>query len=244
MENIKKRQSNPFPQDKIYFDEDTHTYFEKATGQHLVSPTQIIKEYSHPFDPTGEILKKCAARKGISPAELDAQWKKLGADARDKGHSIHFSFEHYIKKQEILEDDNKDIILEFKEKVPVEGDLHPEVVLYDFNYGIAGRTDLIEIWWDNIANIYDFKTNKKINTYSYGKKMFYPLDHVWDASFYHYELQLSLYALMLEHQGYCPRSLNLLWINPKRKIQIMPVKYRRGDVIKMLKDFGKRRNEQ
>lgn len=232
---------NPFPQDKIYFDDETHTYFEKATGRYLISPTTIIKEYSHPFDPDGAILKRCAAREGITPEELNARWKKLGDDSRVRGHSIHFSFEHYIKTKEVLDDDNKDIIIDFQEKVPVEGDLHPEIVLYDFDYGIAGRTDLIEIWWDNVVNLYDFKTNKKINTFSYGKKMFPPLDQTWDASFYHYELQLSLYALMLEHQGYCPRFLNLLWINPKRKIQVMPVHYRRDDVIKLLKDFSKRR---
>jgi len=26
----------------------------------------------------------------------------------------------------------------------------------------AGRTDLIEIWWDNVIDLYDFKTNKKL----------------------------------------------------------------------------------
>ena len=43
-----------------------------------------------------------------------------------------------------------------------------------------------------------------------------------------------MYAFMLENLGYCPRDLSLLWINPKRKIEIIPVEYRKKEVIQML----------
>jgi len=236
---------NLFEQDKIYFDEETHAYFYKDSGRRLISPTTIIKQYSNPFDPDGTILKRCAAKKGITPEELDAEWKKIGSDARDKGHSIHFSFEHYIKTNEILDDDNKDIIKDFQDNVRIdlEGTLYPEVTLFNLDYGIAGRTDLIHNWWENIVDCLDFKTNKKISKFSFGKYMYYPLNHLPDASFFHYECQLSLYSLMLEAQGYCPRKLNLLWINPKkRKLEVIPVQYRRDDMLRLLEHYNNEKN--
>ena len=145
--NKKSEILNPFDQDKIYFDDDTHSYFSKETGTRLISPTTIIKKYSAPFDPDGSILKRCAAKEGITPEELNAKWKKLGADSIVKGHSVHDSFEQYIKTGEIVIDGNEDIIQDFKEKVKTEGELYPEVTLFSLEYGIAGRTDLVEIWW-------------------------------------------------------------------------------------------------
>jgi hypothetical protein len=230
-----------FESDRIYFDEETHLYFDKETGKHLVSPTQIIKSYSHPFDPDGKIAERIAQREGVTKDEMQAKWRQMGVDAGVRGHSIHDSFEKYIKTGNVQEDENKDIIEDFVQKVPTEGALHPEVTLYDLRHGIAGRTDLVEIWWENIVNVFDFKTNKKINKYSFGKNMLYPLNHLPDSLYSKYECQLSLYALMLEAKGFCPRNLTLLWVNPKREIQIMPVKYRRTDMINMLKHYENRK---
>ena len=236
--------SDPFVQDQIYFDEDSHAYFVKETGRRLTSPTSIIKQYSHPFDPDGTILKRCATREGVPPEELHAKWRKMGDDSVVRGHSIHDSFEKYVLTGKIQDDENQDIIIDFASKVKTEGALYPEVTLFDLEYGMAGRTDLVEMWWDNIINLYDFKTNKKISKFSFGKKMFPPLDHIWDCNFYHYECQLSLYALMLESQGYCPRNLNLLWINPKRKIEIIPMQYRRNDMLLLLKHYHYEKEKQ
>jgi hypothetical protein len=230
---------NPFEQNNIFFDDESHSYFDKTTGKALISPSRIIKKYAHPFDPTGEILKRCATKEGVTPEELRAKWRKMGDDSIVRGHSIHDSFEQYIKTGVIQEDENADIINDFKKNVQVEldGTLYPEVTLANIEHGIAGRTDLIHVWWDKIIDVADFKTNKKINKYSFGKFMLPPLTHLPDSMFQHYEIQLSMYAFMLENQGYCPRNLKLLWINPKRKIQVMPVQYKRTDVVAMLKHY-------
>lgn len=232
---------NPFDQDDIYFDDDLHLYFHKSTGRRLISPTTILKKYSHPFDPDGKILAKCAAREGVKPEELKAKWRKMGDDSVVRGHSIHDSFEQYVKTGQIQKDGNEDIIQDFKERVQVDlsGKLYPEVTLFDLDFGIAGRTDLVHNWWGNIVDCLDFKTNKKgnISKYSFGKFMYAPLQHIPDAKFFHYELQLSMYSFMLESKGYCPRNLALLWINPERKIEKMPLQYRRNDVVNMLKHY-------
>lgn len=228
----------------IYFDDDSHSYFSKIDGKKLISASTIIGKYSNPFDPDGTILKRCAAKEGVSPEELQKRWTKLGDDSRVKGHSIHSSFEEYIKSGKISDDEHKDIIQDFQKRIKLKGDLYTEVTLYDLNYGIAGRTDLVEVWWDNIVNIYDFKTNKKINTYSFGKRMLPPLSHLFDSTYIHYECQLSLYSLMLEARGFCPKNLTLLWINPKtRQIEPISVKYRRQEMIDMLSHYNANKNE-
>src|SRR6266404_8065687 len=99
-----------FEQDAIYFDENTHTYFRKDTGEALISPTRIIKKYSNPFDPDGKILQRIAKRDGLPPEELAAKWRKMGDDSVVRGHSIHDSFEQYIKTDKIQDDENADII--------------------------------------------------------------------------------------------------------------------------------------
>lgn len=105
---------------------------------------------------------------------------------------------------------------------------------------MAGRTDLVHHYWENILDIIDIKTNarKKISKFSWGKNMFYPLNHLPDANYFQYECQLSLYSLLLEEQGFCIRNLNLLWINKKRKIEVIPVQYRKNDVVKLLKHYN------
>ena len=228
-----------FDQDEVYFDEEYHLYFHRDSGKPLVSPSKLIKAYSNPFDPDGKILRRVAAREGVTPKELHATWRKMGDDSIVRGHSIHFSFEHYIQTGQILEDENKDIVKDFKENIQpnLSGVLYPEVTLANKDFGIAGRTDLVHVWWEKIIDLGDFKTNKKITKYSFGKWMLPPLSHLPDANFYHYECQLSLYALLMESRGYCPRNLNIYWINKERKIDLIPVQYRRKDALNLLKHY-------
>mgnify|MGYP000994276901 CR=1 FL=1 len=50
-------------------------------------------------------------------------------------------------------------------------------------------------------------TNKKIKTDNSYDNMKYPVEHLPDCNYNHYRLQLSLYAWMLEQQGYVVRNL-------------------------------------
>lgn len=101
-------------------------------------------------------------------------------------------------------------------KLDLDRALYPEFLIsYDFDHylKVAGQVDLI-IKDNNDIVIIDWKTGKKIDKESYFDRntksrqmMKFPLDNIQDCNFYHYTLQLSLYAYLLQK------------INPKFKIK-------------------------
>ena len=224
-------------QQKLEFDAPSHTYtFE---GQKLTSVSNIIKQYSVPFDGDGSILAKKAAENGVSIKEQKAEWEKKGEDARNRGTLLHADIENYIKTKKIPETDNKKLVKKFS-KIKFKGALYSEVRLFDVYYGVAGTTDLIEILKDGSINLYDVKSNakRKMSSFSFGRKMFYPLSNIWDSVLDKYSIQLSTYGYMLEQAGWWVNSLTILHADyDKQEIKEMPMQNRRNDVINMLNHY-------
>jgi hypothetical protein len=133
--------------------------------------------------------------------------------------------------------------------------IYSELTLWNNFYRVAGQADVIFIETiDGVRyiDVDDYKTNKKIDTTSYKnprtgqyKKMQRPLQGLMDCNFQHYELQMSLYAYMLECYGYVPRSLNFKYYsnigtkeNPKYEFnRDYPLTYRKKEIIKMLQHY-------
>lgn len=233
---------------EVVFDAATHTYTRTDTGEELVSVSRFVKLYSLPFDKDGEILKKCAARKGIAPEELSRRWKKKGSDAAERGTRIHAALQAFIETGKIKEGPDDDIVAEFA-KIRFKGKLESEKMLWSLDWGIAGTTDLVEYFPDGSVSLFDFKTNERLkNTAFFGKgkppqMMLPPVSHFHDASLPHYRLQISAYAYLLDLQGYWIRDLAIFWINPKsRELERIAVDYLRGDVRRMLADFRAKTN--
>lgn len=93
-------------------------------------------------------------------------------------------------------------------ELDLEYGVYPEYLIYresdDGILRIAGQVDLI-VKSGNEITIIDHKTNKKIDmksgfntTTKSNVKMKYPLNTLDDCNFYHYTLQLSTYAWMLQ----------------------------------------------
>ena len=229
-------------QHKLHFDEPSHTYtFE---GQKLESVSRILSKYSIPFDSDGVILARKAAENGITPLEQKAIWEKKGLDSRIKGTAFHADVESYLKTKRIPDTPNKKLVKQFS-KIKFKGILHSEIRLFHLDFGIAGTTDYIELLKDSSISLGDYKTSqaKKMTRYSFGRKMLYPLNHIWDSPLDKFELQLSTYAYMLEEAGWWVRNLTILHIDyDKEKIKEFPMKNRRNDVINMLEHYQQNRN--
>lgn len=98
--------------------------------------------------------------------------------------------------------------------------IYPEFLIsykFDEYLKLAGQIDLLIKDNDDIT-ILDWKTNSKIDKESYFDRstkkrqmMKFPLDNIQDCNFYHYTLQLSLYAYLLQK------------INPKFKIKKLAI---------------------
>jgi CRISPR/Cas system-associated exonuclease Cas4 (RecB family) len=232
---MKKRQL--LPANEVKFISESHTYWSKA-GDPLISVSKLIERYAPAFDPDGSILKRCAERDGITPEELKAQWNKKKDDAATKGTNFHASAEHFIETGEILDNEDKDIVERFS-KIKFKGELYAEQRLYSIPDKIAGTTDLIDLLPDNSLDLYDFKTNQKLEKYNvFGKRMHFPVTNLGATTFLKYEIQLSIYAYMLEQHGYWVNSLTIYHINPKtRELDIHPVKHRRTEVERILAHY-------
>lgn len=93
-------------------------------------------------------------------------------------------------------------------ELDLEYGVYPEYLIYresdDGILRVAGQVDLI-VKSGNEITIIDHKTNKKIDQKSgfdtstrSNAKMKYPLNNLMDCNFYHYTMQLSTYAWMLQ----------------------------------------------
>jgi hypothetical protein len=224
-------------QPELKFDEASHTY--TCQGQNLTSVSSLISNYSNKFDPDGSITARKAKENNLTVEQQLSAWKIIGDESRTKGTAFHADIESYIKTKKIPETPNKELIQQFA-NLRLDGAMFSEVRLCHVGYGIAGTTDLIQLYPDNSLSLGDYKTNKakKMTRFSFGRKMLSPLTHIFDSTIDKYEIQLSAYAFMLEEAGWWVRDLTIYHIDyDKTLIKEIPLKYRRNDVIRMLEHY-------
>ena len=112
---------------------------------------------------------------------------------------------------------------------------------------IAGQIDLL-VKKGNKLTIGDFKANKKIEMKSFfnqrtkqSVKMKFPLNNLDDTNYWHYCLQLSTYAWML--QKYNPEfeidDLVMIHFDHNDNMTVYHLPYLKAEVIKMLNHYKK-----
>lgn len=136
-------------------------------------------------------------------------------------------------------------------ELDLENGVYPEYLISrvspDGILRIAGQIDLLvkkgnKIW------IIDWKTNKKIDQHSFFDskskktlKMKYPLTNIEDCNFWHYTLQLSTYAWMIEklNPEFEIQDLIIVHYDHNNKQTIYHLEYLKDEVEKMLKHYKK-----
>lgn len=177
-------------------------------------------------------------------------------EACERGTAIHAEFENSFYQSKETELQRFGLGGKFKcnknhIKLDDERRVLPEYLISyrspDGELRIAGQIDLL-IKDGNEITIVDWKTNKKIETTSYydkkkkSKQMMYaPLDNIQDTNYWHYCLQLSLYAYLL--QQYNPKfeikMLKIVHVDHSGRETEYECPYLKDDVIKMLKHYKK-----
>ena len=189
-------------------------------------------------------------------AILDA-WDEENRKSCERGTKIHADFENsfYNKKKDIdiskFEIGGKFVCEKGRTELDLENGIYPEYLISriseDGKLRIAGQIDLL-VKKGNKISIADFKTNKKIETKSFfnqktkqSTKMKFPLNNLDDVNYWHYCLQLSTYAWML--QKYNPEfiidDLVMIHIDHSDNMTIYHLPYLKDEVIKMLTHFKK-----
>ena len=216
----------------------------------LLSTKKFNKEILDIYDISELEFNK--AQQGI----LDA-WDEENRKSCERGTKIHSDIENsfYVHPKDIsLQKFGLGGKFECKKdysELDLEYGVYPEYLISieskDKVLRLAGQIDLI-IKQDNEITIVDHKTNKKIDLKSgfdtntkASAKMKYPLNNLMDCNFYHYSLQLSTYAWMLQklHPEFVIKDLILNHYDHNGKNTLYHCDYLKDDVERMLKHYRK-----
>lgn len=299
-QNISEKYINGIKVDKedemCAFNDEQHLYFNKQTGEKYTSVTQLISQYSQPFDENFWTAYK--ALEFIMDSDRWSLLKpKLLSTKRFSNKTLDYLVDNYkIDKNQFLEK-QEELKLEYKSKrdtacqrgtaIHLEKELQM-YGLHDFNfepYGFNGLKGsftciqnhnildldkgvypefLISATFDDLTlvgqidllvvdgnDLYlgDYKSNKEIKKTSYfdtqRKKyqmMQFPINNLMDSTYVHYQLQLSLYARMLQQRNpnYNVKQLQIIHIDHDGNQVLYEVPYLKNDVDRLIKDFAKK----
>lgn len=183
------------------------------------------------------------------------EWQKKNIESCRRGTKIHSMLENALYKAE------KNVSLkkfgiggkfECRKdyyELDLENGAYPEYLIYleDGDFRLAGQVDLIVKQGNNIT-IADYKTNQKIDqkggfdTVSKSTaKMLYPLNNLEDANFYHYTMQLSTYAYMLQkiNPNFIIKDLILYHFDHNNKETMYHCDYLKDEVERMFSHYKK-----
>ena len=135
--------------------------------------------------------------------------------------------------------------------IDLENAVYPEYLIHwDSPSGklhIAGQIDLL-VKKGNSITIGDYKTNKKIETKSFfdskirsSVKMKFPLNNLDDCNYYHYCLQLSTYAYIIEsyNPDFTIEELVLVHFDHQDNMTVYKLPYLKKEVERMLSFYEK-----
>lgn len=223
-------------EEKVALEPIKHVYTDK-NGDEYVSVSKVLSLLSEPFENT-------FAYKNATPEKL-AEWKEKGDVARKHGTDVHKAIETYAEFKTCAKPEWEEGIKSILE-VYKGWRSYDEVCLYDEKYRIAGTADKISAvgTGKNVSVIIsDFKTNVAKGIYyhsEYSKCLYPPFEHLQDANYIKYSLQLSLYAYMFE--GLTGRKIKRMFIHfippdDFTKHEIIPVNYMKHDVKLLLDTY-------
>lgn len=202
----------------LTFTESDHRY-EDNLGARYTSVSALVGKFKRPFDRDG-ISARCAARDGITQAEVLAGWQETADVACRYGTKTHEYAENTfsrglsgVKHEPHTETEIrafKCVRAQFSALIEsgrfvVMGQ---ELVVFCPLRRVAGTIDLMlrEVATGRIWLI-DWKTNREIARKGYnGQTMTDTFAHLQDCGFVHYSLQLSLYWQIMRTACWVPKN--------------------------------------
>lgn len=198
------------------FDEKNHKY--TYGERELTSVTTFIKKHFPEFDTKkiSKLVAKARRNKGeknnkgkpITAWDVRKEWKLSGEKASSAGSLTHYEIEEYIRGNiddcvcDVFTPKAKQAIKWLYKSPLTNSSMVAEKKIYDLELGLAGTIDLLCVREGSVTLV-DWKTNKAISKKSKARgsdaKGFAGLPN---ANYYHYQLQLTLYAYLLERKGY------------------------------------------
>ena len=165
-------------------------------------------------------------------------WENENKIACDKGSRIHDIMEKLVGGSGKIEHEGS--IYETRPASRLhtfEGNhIYPELIVYNDLYKVAGTIDRLD-QKNKDAWINDYKTNKEITKTAFrDETMLYPLAHIPNANYFHYQLQVSLYAWIVEFMGYRIKGIKLTHLKDDGD-EVYDIRYAKSDVETMLRHY-------
>lgn len=207
----------------IVFNEEGHRYYYKEKPISLSAST-VYHRFIEPFDER-EIAASISAKTGRSTNDIIQEWRKKSSEACDLGSSIHLFGENYALRRNLKPNNGyEQAIVNFWNTVPDFVKIASlEQIMYHFELDYAGTADII-LYNEKTGKfiIGDYKTNANLFKNYKGKRMLKPFQNLLDMPFNHYQIQLSLYQMLLEQINGVEVSIRrLIWLLPDGNFKLL-----------------------
>jgi len=224
--------------DRISFEEETHTYTIDGEKEGWTSCTGFLHNFFGEFDADAVISKMMASPKwsqskyyGKTAEEIKKGWSDSGTEASSLGTRMHLDIEHYNNAEPVgnlagddwppQEGPEWDYFLKFEKKHRKKRGFVPfrtEWLVFKEDIKLAGSIDMVYLKPDGTFAIYDWKRAKEIkyeNSYQSGLP---PINHLPDTNYWHYSLQLNVYRRVLEElYGATVSEMALVILHPNNE---------------------------
>ena len=192
---------------RIRFDEEPHIYYIDGIPYDL-SVTGFIKEFSEGFDTEQVIARnysKWQSNKshkyfGMSIDNIKDLWEENRIDAAKKGSILHRDIELFYNDIDVSNNSKEfQLFLSFFNISKKYTPYRTEWQIFDEEYELAGSVDMSLLDKNNNLILIDWKRSKEIRKDTgYNRSMKDPINHIEDANYWHYALQLNMYKYILE----------------------------------------------
>jgi ATP-dependent exoDNAse (exonuclease V) beta subunit len=224
--------TNPHVRDAcIEFDPEPHVYTVHGDSGYT-SVTTWLHSHFEGFDAEA-VASRIVAPPGPRPgskyvdmtkAEILTAWEKNGREASEAGTALHENIERHYNGLGVAPDvaAAADYRL-FKRFLATHAGLQPyrtEWMVWNEELRLAGSIDMVFANADGSVSIYDWKRCKEIRKTSpwgtFAKTGC--IEHIPDTNYWHYALQLNVYAALLEaNYGKSVTELKLVVLHPSQQ---------------------------
>jgi hypothetical protein len=192
--------------DRISFDEKTHTYYVDGSSDGIISVTTLIHHHFPKFDPNN-VLKRMKNKKekypNMSDEDIKNSWLDNGKKASENGTKLHKMIENYYNLIDNDKEDEKMIeyqyFLRFNETI--KGFFTPyrsEWSIFDGSIDLAGQVYMLYKKKDGTYALYDWKRIKELKKENFFEKGIGKLSSLDHCNYIHYSIQLNIYKRILE----------------------------------------------
>lgn len=207
--------------DKLHFEESIHKYY--VDGEPLkTSVSGVVGKFGKVFD-SHNISLGVAKKEGRTQAEVLQEWKDISDKACDLGNEVHLFGEDYFSDRTLKPSNGfEEAIVKFWDSLPsFLIPAFPELQMYHFEKMFGGTADII-LYNTKTGKfvILDYKTNKDLFKNFKGQTLLAPFDYLLDCPYNKYQIQLSLYQILLEQTGVEVSSRKIIWLKPDGEFEL------------------------